>query len=83
MRSNHDVTYTMSLIYALTICSDAPSTGTSVLTSDDPALSQPPRHGDPGPVDVRLIEIVRETCKEKGAQVLEIEVMPDQVHLLV
>lgn len=35
------------------------------------------------PVDERLKQIVRETCAETLAEVLEMEVMPDHVHLLV
>ena len=33
-------------------------------------------------VDRRLKEILREVCREKGAEVIELEVMPDHVHLL-
>ena len=33
--------------------------------------------------DVRLKEIIQEVCSECGAEVLEIEIMPDHVHLLV
>jgi putative transposase len=34
-------------------------------------------------VDVRLKQIVREVARERGAKVMELEVMPDHVHLLV
>lgn len=33
--------------------------------------------------DTRLKEIIRDVCLETGSDVLEIEVMPDHVHLLV
>ena len=33
--------------------------------------------------DARLKEIIREVCNESGAELLELEVMPDHVHLLV
>ena len=33
-------------------------------------------------VDRRLNEVLREVCREKGAEVIELEVMPDHVHLL-
>lgn len=34
-------------------------------------------------VDVRLKEIIREVCNEFSANLIELEVMPDHVHLLV
>ena len=34
-------------------------------------------------VDVRLKQIVCEVARERGAKVMELEVMPDHVHLLV
>lgn len=34
-------------------------------------------------VDVRLKEIIRDVAKECNAEILELEVMPDNVHLLV
>lgn len=34
-------------------------------------------------VEVKLKEIIREVCEEKGADLEEIEIMPDHVHLLV
>lgn len=36
-----------------------------------------------GPIEARLKEIVREVVTEKGAWLVEMEVMPDYVHLLV
>ena len=33
--------------------------------------------------DIRLKAIIREVCKEHLAEVIELEVMPDHVHLLV
>ncbi|WP_103941127.1 IS200/IS605 family transposase [Thermomonospora echinospora] len=36
-----------------------------------------------GPIEARLKEIVREVVAEKGAWLVELEVMPDHVHLLV
>lgn len=54
-----------------------------VITSLDPKLDNPPIDGDPGPVDERLKQIIREVCKETGNDILELETMPDHVHLLV
>jgi putative transposase len=34
-------------------------------------------------VDVRLKEIIAEVCVETGSELLEMEIMPDHVHLLV
>lgn len=34
-------------------------------------------------VDERLKEILRQVCAERGAELLQLEVMPDHVHLLV
>ena len=36
-----------------------------------------------GAVDERLKQIVREVCAEKDAPIIELETMPDHVHLLV
>lgn len=36
-----------------------------------------------GPVDDRLKEIIREVCAEKDCPIVELETMPDHVHLLV
>jgi putative transposase len=54
-----------------------------VLTSEDASVENPPIEGDPGPVDVRLREIIEEVAEESGSIVEELEVMPDHVHLLV
>lgn len=34
-------------------------------------------------VDVRLKELIEETCKENNIDIIEMEVMPDHVHLLM
>ena len=36
-----------------------------------------------GPVDERLKEIISEVCAEKDAPIIELETMPDHVHLLL
>lgn len=54
-----------------------------VITTLDERLDNPPIQGDPGPVDERMIEIITEVCTEKGADLIEVEAMPDHVHLLV
>ncbi len=36
-----------------------------------------------GPVDVRLVELMRQICVELKAEILEFEVRPDHVHVLV
>ena len=36
-----------------------------------------------GPVDLRLKEIIREVCAERDAPIVELETVPDHVHLLV
>lgn len=54
-----------------------------VLTSNDPAVSNPPLDGDPGPVDERLRQILAEVAQETGAIIDEVETMPDHVHMLV
>jgi putative transposase len=36
-----------------------------------------------GDVDVRLKEIIREVCAERRCDIIELETMPDHVHLLV
>lgn len=35
------------------------------------------------PIDARLKQIITEVCEETGAEVLEMEIMPDRVHMLV
>lgn len=34
-------------------------------------------------IDVRLKEIIIDTCKETSSEILEMEIMPDHVHLLI
>jgi putative transposase len=36
-----------------------------------------------GPIETRLKEMLRQACQEDQAEVEELEVMPDHVHLLV
>lgn len=36
-----------------------------------------------GAVDERLKQIIREVCAERGCNLIELETMPDHVHLLV
>ena len=36
-----------------------------------------------GPIETRLEQIIHEVCAEHQAQIEELEVLPDQVHLLV
>ena len=54
-----------------------------VLTSNDPRVANPPIAGDPGPVDERLAEIIRDWAEETGSEIAGLEIMPDHVHLLV
>jgi putative transposase len=35
------------------------------------------------PIEVRLKEILREVCKNSAAEMLELEIMPDHVHVLI
>ena len=57
--------------------------GEPVITSNDPKIANPPIKGDLGPVDERLHQIIREVCAEHRAEIIELETMPDHVHLLV
>ena len=34
-------------------------------------------------VDVRLKELIQETCKQRNIEIIEMEIMPDHVHLLM
>lgn len=77
-KTNNNVTYDCT--YHLVWCSKYRR---RVLTSDDPSVENTPLAGDPGAVDVRLKEIVREVCEETGNALVEIEVMPDHVHALI
>ncbi|WP_249021372.1 IS200/IS605 family transposase [Conexibacter sp. S30A1] len=54
-----------------------------VLTSLDPAVNNPPQPDDPGPIDARLLEVLREVAADTGSTIIEAEVMPDHVHVLV
>jgi putative transposase len=78
VKSNRNVVYRCS--YHVVWC---PKYRRRVITSTDPAVGNPPVKGDPGPVDERLVEIIRQVCDEKGAELVEVETMPDHVHLLV
>jgi len=78
VKTNNNVTYRCH--YHVVWC---PKYRRRVITSSDPAVDNPPLDGDPGPVDERLAEIIRDVCHESGAEVLALETMPDHVHLLV
>lgn len=78
VKHNNNVTYRCH--YHVVWC---PKYRRKVITSLDPKLDNPPIDGDPGPVDERLKQIIREVCKETGNDILELETMPDHVHLLV
>lgn len=78
VKHNNNVTYRCH--YHVVWC---PKYRRKVITSLDPKLDNPPIDGDPGPVDERLKQIIREVCKETGSDILELETMPDHVHLLV
>lgn len=78
VKHNNNVTYRCH--YHVVWC---PKYRRKVITSLDPKLGNPPIDGDPGPVDERLKQIIREVCKETGNDILELETMPDHVHLLV
>lgn len=36
-----------------------------------------------GPVDARLKQIIQEVCAERDAPIVELETMPDHIHLLI
>lgn len=78
LRTNNNVVYRCS--YHVVWC---PKYRRPVLTSSDPAVENPPREIDPGPVDERLREIITEVCDELHCHIEELEIMPDHVHLLV
>ena len=78
VKSNLNVTH--DCVYHVVWC---PKYRRRVLTSDDPRVDNPPIDGDPGAIDERLVQIIREVCWENFAEVVEIEVMPDYVHLVV
>jgi len=77
-KSNHNIVYRCH--YHVVWC---PKYRRKVITSRDPRVANPPVKGDPGPVDVRLRQIIEQTCEEHGCEILELETMPDHVHLLV
>ena len=52
-------------------------------SNNDPKIANPPIKGDLGPVDERLHQIIREVYAEHRAEIIELETMPDHVHLLV
>lgn len=54
-----------------------------VLTSTSEPVGAAPLVGDPGPVDTRLKEILWSVADECRAEISEIEVMADHVHMLV
>lgn len=78
VKHNNNVTYRCH--YHVVWC---PKYRRKVITSLDPKLDNPPIDGDPGPVDERLKQIIRDVCDETGSELLELETMPDHVHLLV
>ena len=78
VKSNLNITY--RCWYHVVWC---PKWRRKVLTSDDPRLDNPPVAGDPGPVDERLAEIIREWANETGSEIAELEIMPDHVHFFV
>ena len=78
VRHNGNVTYRCH--YHVVWC---PKYRRKVITSLDPRLDNPPIEGDPGPVDERLKQVIREVCAEANSEILELETMPDRVHLLV
>ena len=45
-----------------------------------PVIVDDPRYGN---VDSRLKAIITDACEERGAELIEMETMPDHVHLLV
>ena len=36
-----------------------------------------------GPIEVRLKELIKEICEELHSELIELEIMPDHVHLLI
>lgn len=78
VRTNNNVAYRCH--YHVVWC---PKYRRKVITSLDPKVANPPVPGDPGPVDVRLLEIVREVAAEHQVEVIEAETMPDHIHLLL
>lgn len=73
VKSNGNITYRCT--YHVVWC---PKWRRPVITQAESVID-----GDPGPVDARLKEIIREVADEVGAEIIELETMPDRVHLLV
>ncbi len=67
LRSNHNVVFRCA--YHVVWC---PTCRRPVIIDDES-----------GGIDSRLKEIIAEVCKEPGAERIELETMPDHVHLLV
>lgn len=78
VKHNRNITYRCH--YHIVWC---PKYRRKVLTSLDPKLHNPPIDGDPGPIDQRLKQIIRQVCAETGSELIQMEIMPDHVHLLV
>lgn len=78
VKSNNNIVY--RCWYHVVWC---PKWRRKVLTSNDSRVNNPPIDGDPGPVDVRLEQIIREWAAETGSEIAEMEIMPDHVHLLI
>uniref|UniRef100_UPI00359C18D5 IS200/IS605 family transposase n=1 Tax=Bifidobacterium adolescentis TaxID=1680 RepID=UPI00359C18D5 len=78
VKHNRNITYRCH--YHVVWC---PKYRRKVLTSNDPRIDNPPIKGDPGAVDERLKQIIQDICNETHNELLEIEIMPDHVHLLV
>lgn len=78
IKHNHNITYRCH--YHVVWC---PKYRRKVITSLDPKLHNPPIQGDPGPIDERLKQIIHDVCTEHDSEILELETMPDHVHLLV
>ncbi|MBK5249180.1 MAG: IS200/IS605 family transposase [Actinomycetales bacterium] len=78
VRSNNNVVYRCH--YHVVWC---PKYRRKVITSNDPRVANLPIPGDPGPVDLRLVQIINEVASETGAVIEELETMPDHVHMLV
>ena len=68
IKSNNNIVYHCT--YHVVWC---PKYRRSVITDD-------PKYGS---IDTRLKEIITQVCVERGAELTELETMPDHVHLLV
>lgn len=76
-KSNHNIVY--RCWYHIVWC---PKYRRKILTSNDPRLNNPPIKGDPGPVDLRLMDIIYDFARETGSEIAELEIMPDHIHIL-